>query len=473
MKPEPPKPPNRKAPKVVELLPTGGRMPPCDLDAEAAVLSAIVLDPGRIDAVQAWLPQPVMFFSWANQRVYEALIEMDRLKQKVDIMTLAAKLQQKELLHDIGGPMYLGDIINATPAVAHVEDHAQLVRQAYDKRQVILCAQLTASEGYGDVGDVNAWRSDVAKRFADLADNTPSKTDDSLRAHLVEAFRELEYIQDHGRASDRITTGHRDLDQLLGGGYAPGTLTVLAARPGMGKTSLAMQHALTSASQGLDTVVFSLEMPAQQLATRLLCTDAGVNSSLVVAGKAHEQDFALLAQSASGMSSLRLWIDERAHLTTAEIRSRVRRQQRDATLDRRKLGLVVVDYLQLVTGDGDSREQEISSISRGLKAIAKEFHVPVLALSQLSRSVESRGDKRPLLSDLRESGAIEQDADNVLFIYREDYYSGDKPKNHVAEVIVAKHRAGATGQVPLRWTGHCTRFDDLDTAHDDADARRY
>ena len=451
----------RQAPKLVAIA---GRSPPSDLDAEAAVLSAIILDPARLDSVLHILPKPEMFFSWANQRIYESLLEIDQARQRIDSIALASRLQAKDQLHEVGGAAYIIQILDATPVVAHADDHARIVRDLHSRRLLVLECQRLVAEGYGDVPNVPEWMSNAAQRVAQIADNNTERTDDSLAAHLQTAWRELEAAQQHGRATNRVATGHTQLDVVLSGGYAPSTLTVLAARPGMGKTSLAMQHALACARAGLDTLVFSLEMPADQIALRINCTDASVNSQLVQVGRCPTHDYQSLAASASNMSKLRLWIDDRGTITTAEIRSRVRRQQRDAITAGRELGLVVVDYLQLVTGRGDSREQEISSISRDLKAIAKEFQVAVLALSQLSRSVESRADKRPLLSDLRESGAIEQDADNVIFIYREDYYStgDDKPKTHMAEVIVAKHRAGSTGKVPLRWTGHSTRFDNLD-----------
>ena len=455
------------------LRPSSGRQPPADLAAEAAVLSAVMLDSGRLDAVLDILRTPAVFFAEAHQRIYQAIIDLDSVAQRIDVTTIASKLYERELLTAIGGPPYLAELLDGTPAIGHVEAHARIVLDRYQQRQVIAAAQAVAAEGYGDVGPIEPWQHEVAKRFADIADNTPARKNELIAHYVHEAFSDLEYLNRYGTSRDATPTGHRDVDRMLAGGYAPDTLTVLAARPGMGKTSLAMQHAFHAAKVGHHVLVFSLEMPAKQLATRLICTIANVNASAVTGGYCRAEDWTTLADAASQISNLRLSLDERPAVTTAEIRSRVRRATREALAADTTLGLVVVDYLQLVTGDGDSREQEISSISRGLKAIAKEFHVPVLALSQLSRSVESRGDKRPLLSDLRESGAIEQDADNVLFIYREDYYSGDKPKNHVAEVVVAKHRAGATGQVPLRWTGHCTRFDDLDTAHDDADARRY
>ena len=463
MKPSPRKPQSQPT-----LAPVAGRMPPSNLDAEAAVLSAVILDPSRLDVVLNILPRPEMFFSWANQRIFETVLEIDQAQQRIDSVSVASRLAAKDQLHEIGGPAYIIQILDATPAVAHAEDHARIVRDLHSRRLLLIECQRLVAEGYGDVPDVRSWMSTAAQRLAQIADHNTERLDDSLAAHLHAAWSEIEAARTQGRATNRVATGHTDLDTVLSGGYAPSTLTVLAARPGMGKTSLAMQHALACARTGYDTLVFSLEMPAEQIALRINCTDASVNSQLVQVGRCGSHDYQSLAESASSMSKLRLWIDDRGTITTAEIRSRVRRQQREAYSQGRELGLVVVDYLQLVTGRGDSREQEISSISRDLKAIAKEFAIPVLALSQLSRSVESRADKRPLLSDLRESGAIEQDADNVLFIYREDYYvHDDRPKTHMAEVIVAKHRAGSTGKVTLRWTGHATRFDSVESGYSD------
>lgn len=448
--------------KPATILRIAGRSPPSDLDAEAAVLSAIILDPTRLDSVLHILPKPEMFFSWANQRIYESLLEIDQARQQIDSIAVASRLQAKDQLHEVGGAAYIIQILDATPTTHHVADHARIVRDMHNRRLLVLECQRLVAEGYGDVPNVSEWMSNAAQRVAQIADNNTERSDDALRTHLLKAWADIDAASQHGAPQNRIATGHADVDTRLSGGYAPSTLTVLAARPGMGKTSLAMQHALACARSGRDTLVFSLEMPADQIALRMMCTDANVNSQGVQVGTAQAADYHACAATASDLSTLRLWIDDRGTITTAEIRSRVRRQQRDALSADRQLGLVVVDYLQLVTGRGDSREQEISSISRDLKAIAKEFAIPVLALSQLSRSVESRADKRPLLSDLRESGAIEQDADNVMFIYREDYYSHDKPKTHLAELIIAKHRAGSTGTVSLRWTGHATRFDNLD-----------
>jgi replicative DNA helicase len=464
-----------------ELRPSGGRVPPHDLDAEAAVLSAVMLAQEAFDRVAEFL-RPEHFYSGANQRVFEAVLALQSESHPVDVITVAGWLRDKGLLQQIGGTAYLAQLTDAIPTIAHVEAHGKVVREKWRLRRVIATCQDFAAVGYGDTGDVQGFIDQAEQAIFDLARTPEASSVVSLKHAIHGAFGLLSEAAKRGGGITGFATGFHDLDKMTAGLH-PGDLYIVAARPGMGKTSFVLNLAAQlaeprrvvlegsttpAAALGTGVVVFSLEMPREQLASRLLASDASVDVSKLRSGNIGKEDWINLTESASKLGHLPLWLDDTPAIGLLDLRARVRRLQ--AEVSRRssdgpkaeKLGLVVIDYLQLMSGrqGAQSREQEISELSRGLKQLAKEMSVAVIALSQLNRSVETRsGDKRPQLSDLRESGAIEQDADCIMFIYRDDYYHADSAEQNTAELIVAKQRNGPTGKIMLHFNKACTRFE--------------
>ena len=465
-----------------------GRVPPNDLDAEASVLSATLLDPDAFDRVQEIL-QPQHFYADANRRIFEAVLELTSNGRPVDIVSVAGFLRDKGRLQQVGGSPYLAQLADATPAVAHVAAHAQVIREKWRVRQLIATCQRFAVEGYGDYGDVQAFIDHAEQAVFDIARIPESSTIVALRDAVKGAFKILADAAQRGGGITGIESGFTMFDKQCSGLHS-GDLLIVAARPGMGKTSFVLNLAVNVASPkqvevtgendpyleapveepGYGVLFCSLEMPREQLAARLLSSEARVDMQRIRSGRMQREDWNKLTDAASRLGRLPLWLDDTPALTLLDLRAKIRRLQAeisrgDNSLPAKKLGLIVVDYLQLMQGrrDAGSREQEISELSRGLKALAKEMSVPVIALSQLNRAVETRAtkDKRPQLSDLRESGAIEQDADTIVFIYRDEYYFRDSPDKGIAELIVAKQRNGPTGKVMVKFTPEYTRFDNL------------
>ncbi|WP_437544735.1 replicative DNA helicase [Sorangium sp. So ce367] len=477
-------------PQRIEPPIVAGRVPPHDLDAEAAVLSAILLHRDALDRVLEILKAD-HFYSEANSRVYEAAQELAAAGTPIDIVSVASWLRDRERLAQVGGAAYLAQLADATPAVAHVAAHARVVYEKWRVRQLIATCQRVAAEGYGDVGVVQEFIDGAEQAVYQLARTPQGTATQPIAQVLKAAFEQITAAAERGDRITGISTGYEKLDAKTAGLH-DGDLSIIAARPGMGKTSFVLNLAVNVASPrtvsspgpdqsghgverhdpGFGAAVFSLEMPREQLATRMVCSEGRVDVGKLRQGFLQPDDWRRLTEAASFLSTLPIWIDDTPAISLLELRAKVRRIQ--AEYDRppsdgssgRRIGLIVIDYLQLMKGrDGvSSREQEISEISRGLKQLAKELKVAVIALSQLNRAVETRTtkDKRPQLSDLRESGAIEQDADNIIFIYRDEYYNPETT-NHkgIAELIVAKQRNGPTGKVLTRFTSSCTRFDNL------------
>jgi replicative DNA helicase len=459
------------------LAPSGGRVPPNDLDAEAAVLSAVLLDADAFDRVQEVLGSE-HFYSDANRRIYEAVLDLKSLSgQPVDIVSVAGWLRDRNRLAQVGGTPYL-----------HVENHARIIREKWRMRQLISTCQRVTAEGYEGCEDVQSFIDSAEQAVFDIARVPAHSTMVSAKDAIHRAFNILTETKNRGGGVTGIETGFRELDRMCSGLH-PGDLYIVAGRPGMGKTSFVLNLAVNIASPrgsnreetqdfeapveepGNGVLFCSLEMPREQLAARLLSSEARVDMAGIRSAQLQREDWSKLTSAAAELSKLPLWIDDTPALTLLDLRAKIRRLQAeigrgDAHVPARKLGLVAIDYLQLMQGrrDAGSREQEISELSRGLKQLAKEMGVPVIALSQLNRAVETRTtkDKRPQLSDLRESGAIEQDADAIFFIYRDFYYFKENvDKRHIAEIIIAKQRNGPTGTFETRFTDSYTRFDNL------------
>jgi replicative DNA helicase len=479
--------------------PVAGRIPPHDLDAEAAVLSAILLERDALDKVLELL-QAEHFYSEANRRIYEVAVELSSQGTPIDVVSVAGMLRDRERLAQVGGSAYLAQLVDAVPSVAHIETYARMVREKWRIRQLIATCQRVAAEGYGDVGEVQQFIDGAEQAVYEIARTPEASSVQRIEPIIRSVFEQITELARRGERITGVPTGFERLDAKTAGLH-DGELTIVAARPGMGKTSFVLNVAVNVASPktvsdagledaasaareepGMGVAVFSLEMPREQLASRMVCSEGRVDVGKMRQGFLQDRDWNSLTQAASFLYRLPIWIDDTPSLGVLELRAKVRRLQ--AEYDRatpegglgQRIGLVIVDYLQLMSGSQytASREQEISEISRGLKRLSKELRVPVIALSQLNRAVETRGakDKRPQLSDLRESGAIEQDADNIIFIYREDYYEVDSDKRGIAELIIAKQRNGPTGRVKVRFESAYTRFDNLaqeanDEAYDD------
>lgn len=456
------------------------------------MLSAVLTEAKAFDMVVEVLPTAEPFYVDANRRIYAVAIELNQKGQPVDIQTVASLLRDRDQLQAIGGLAYMARLVDATPAVAHVAAHAQIVLDKYRVRQVIEASQMTAAEGYMDYGDAKEFVDRAEARIYEIAREHTRSTDSQIYDVIKNSFVLYEKTMLRGGAITGVPTGFKDLDEMTSGMH-DGELIIVAGRPGSGKTSIVLNMAVNLTTRvakqsddggelGNDdplygAMIFSLEMPENQIGDRILCSEARIDSQLYRKGRVGGEKWDTMVEAANRLSALPIWIDDTPGISLLEMRAKIRRRQ--AAFNRKgpdgqftqRIGLIAVDYLQLMTADRSknfgNREQEVSSISNGLKRMAKELHVPIVALAQLSRSVETRGGKhkRPLLSDLRESGGLEQDADVVEFIYRPEYYPDfkDDPKfKGVAEVIVAKQRNGPTGTVALKFTDYCTRFDNRD-----------
>ena len=451
------------------------RVPPHDLDAEAAVLSACMNDQSKIDQVADVL-RPEVFYSEAHRRIFEAILGVNAAGSNPDIVTVGSWLRDHERLGQVGGMAYLTTVLNSAPALANTRAYADTVYGHWRMRQLLVLVQRVASQGYcglGEFGGSAAYIETVAEQVFQLAIVDDSVAVGSLQDTLRDVFRGIEEINKRGVHVSGTPTGFDRYDRVTSGLH-DGELTIVAARPGMGKTSLVTNVATNVAGKpvhGTDltagAMIFSLEMPREQLVLRMLSTEAKVESTKIRDNYLTNSDMAALMKAVVALSNRCIRIDDSTGLTIAQLKAKARRTIAEELRKKIKISLIAVDYLQLMSDPlhENSREQEIAAISRGLKGLAKELKIPIIALSQLNRAVETRGGekkKRPQLSDLRESGAIEQDADNVVFIYRDDYYNGESSEErNIAEIIIAKQRNGPTDTIKLRWDGSYTRFDNL------------
>ena len=447
---------------------TAAHVPRHDLDAEAAVLSAVLLDPSALDRVRRLLSSE----SWyrpAHRRVWDAACALADASEPVDAVTVAGWLKARDRLSEVGGAAWLATLVDAAPSVAHVESYAATVAAAAVQRRAVAECQRAVAEGYGDVGDVRAWVRDIEGRLASLVQGATQRR----AAFLDEVVREVVIGIRDQRQGHRVRSGLRSLDDALS--CHAGDLVVVAGRPGMGKSALVGGIAVSVGLAQTDeehqaAVIFSAEMGREQVAQRMLAAEAGVPLGALRHANVSPDGWTRLTGAAQKLEGCALVLDDTAAPKLAHVRSVVRETKRlleqwPSGDDRpRTLRLVVVDYLQIMgtTSEkkGQNREQDISELSRGLKELARAEGVVVVALSQLNRGVEARSNKRPLLSDLRESGAIEQDADAIVFVYRDEYYNPKGPQN-VAELLVAKNRNGSTGRAFVKFTGAFTMFSDL------------
>jgi replicative DNA helicase len=439
----------------------GGRVPPQNLDAEESVLGAILLDNTAIDRVTGML-QPDDFYRENHRKIFRAMQALADRSEPADLVTLGEQLRSRGELADVGGAAYLAELAERVPTAANVAHYARMVRDKAVLRNLIGTATSIAERGYGGQ-DVKELLDRAEQEIFALSEREVRPAFVRLDGLLNSTFDTIERLFEQKQSVTGVPTGFVDFDRLTAG-LQPSDLIIVAGRPSMGKTALCMNIAENAALKSdAGVAIFSLEMSKEQLAMRMLCSQAHVDLKRVRTGHLNDNEFSELAKAAANLSEAKIYIDDTPALSVLELRAKARRLSRDPAAN---LKLVIVDYLQLMRGSEgkDSREQEISEISRSLKALAKELHLPVLALSQLNRQVENRHPPKPRLADLRESGAIEQDADVIAFIYREEVYDEDTTRKGIAEIIIAKQRNGPLGNVDLAFLREFTRFENYELA---------
>ena len=435
------------------------RMPPQNIEAEKAVLGAMLIKKDAIIEVQEIL-RPEDFYREAHKVAYEAMLKLTDNEEAVDIVTLTEELRKEEQLERVGGVRFVTDIANTVPTAANISYHAKIVKEKAELRRLIDAATAIAAAAYEDTDEVANIMDDAEKRILAVAAGQSTDGFEPMKTILLRTFDRINDLYDSKGNITGISTGFKDLDNLTSG-LQPSDLVLVAARPSMGKTAFTLNMASYIGLHNLGTVAFfSLEMSKEQLMQRMLCSEGGIDAQRLRTGQLEDEEWTRLVETANRLNNAPIFIDDTADITVMEMRSKARRLKAE-----HGLSVIFIDYLQLMQGrpskNNDNRQQEISEISRSLKALARELNVPVIALSQLSRSVESRQVKRPMLSDLRESGSLEQDADIVMFLYREDYYDKDTEAKNITEVIIAKHRNGPVDTIKLFFQKEFTKFRDL------------
>ena len=434
-----------------------GKIPPHSIEAEQAVLGAVLLDREAIISASEFV-NPEDFYKDSHREVYRAAVELFDRGEPVDLVTLSEQLRQKNLLEAVGGMAFLTDLSSSVPTIANAAHYAKIIYGKSLLRKLIRACGEISEKSFEAAEDVEEIIEYAEKNIFDISQKRAFTGFVPLKEVLVSSFNKIEELYNNKGATTGISTGFRDIDTKTSG-LQKSDLILVAARPSMGKTSLALNIAQHAALlQKVPVAVFSLEMSREQLVNRMICAEANIDSHSMRTGNLSEDDWPKLAASVNRLSKANIYIDDTPGITVAEMRSKCRRLKLE-----RGLELILIDYLQLMQGSSraESRQQEISEISRSLKALAREMDCPVLAMSQLSRAPEMRSEHKPMLSDLRESGAIEQDADVVMFIYRDEYYHPDTEKKGIAEIILAKQRNGPTGVVELVWLDKFTKFADM------------
>lgn len=441
-----------------------GKVPPQNLDAEMSLLGAVLID----EEVLADVSEHVTvkdFYDKRHGTVYGAMMRLYEKHRPVDLLTLTEEMKRKKELELVGGSAYLTELTTYVPTAAHAEAYAELVAQKAVRRRLIKASSEISEMGFDEDTTTQELLEKAEAELFSVSDQSLKQDLVSLESILTESFDRLEELHRNKGALRGIRTGYRDLDNMTAG-LQRSDLIVLASRPAMGKTTLVTNLAYNVATIAKQPVLFfSLEMSKEQLVDRMLADASGVDAWNIRTGNLSDQDFSKLSEAMGEMAEAPIYIDDTPGLSVLEMRTKARRAMHEAPL-----GLIIVDYLQLMqaSGRGDgNRVQEVSEISRGLKLIARELNVPVIGLSQLSRSVESRNPQIPQLADLRESGSIEQDADIVMFIYREKYYNPDTDRDNITDLIIAKHRNGPVGKVELYFHPERLRFMSLDKRHDE------
>ena len=441
-----------------------GKVPPHDLEAEQAIIGSMLTDRDAVISAIEILKEED-FYREDNKAIYTAILNLYNRAEPIDIITVKAELESMGKFEQVGGLEYLAELPEKVPTTANAMKYIKIVEEKSTLRRLIKTANEIIELGYSPTEDVEDIMEGAEKKIFNIMQEKNQKGYAPIKDVLVESFTKLEELYNRKQHITGVPSGFTELDYRTAG-FHGSELILIAARPAMGKTAFALNIATNAAVKAnVPVAVFSLEMSKEQLVNRILCSESMVDSNKVRTGKLEEDDWTKLAGAIGPLSEAEIFIDDTPGINITEIRAKCRKLKLE-----KNIGMVVIDYLQLIQGSnkrGGSREQEISEISRSLKILAKELDVPVIALSQLSRAAEQRPDHRPMLSDLRESGAIEQDADIVMFLYRDDYYNQDSDKKDIAEIIIAKHRGGSTGTVELLWLGSYTKFVNLERRFDD------
>jgi replicative DNA helicase len=438
------------------------KVPPQHLEAEEFVLGAILIDNQAMNKVLEVL-SPSAWYREAHRKIFQAMIELSEVNEAIDQVTVSECLRRRNELEQIGGAAYLAKLVAQVPTAANVRHHAKIVQEKALLRNLITVATDIVASGYRDSEKVEDLIDQAERNIFEIAERKMRPSFVPVREIVKSSFETIERLYEKKERVTGVPTGFTDMDEMTSG-LQPSDLIIVAGRPSMGKTALALSMAQYAAIEKREIVaIFSLEMSKEQLVLRMLCSEARVDAHKLRSGFLGRTDWPKLTSAAGRLAEAPIYIDDSPAMTVLEMRAKARRLKAE-----RGLGLVIVDYLQLMRGRGgaDNREQEISDISRSLKALAKELAIPVIALSQLSRAVETRGgDKKPQLSDLRESGAIEQDADVVMFIFREEVYRQTEENRGIADILLRKQRNGPTGEIQMAFIDRYTRFENLETAH--------
>lgn len=434
------------------------RLPPQNIEAEQAVLGAILIAPEILSSISERL-HPDDFYRNAHQVIFAAALEIAEKGEPVDLVTLIAALQSQARLEEAGGVEYIAGLANSVPTAANAEYHADIVAERALMRRLIGVSTEIAASGYAGSDSVEELLDTAERRILALVQSRSDKGFVPIRDVLLQAYERIEYLYHHRDGLTGVPSGYAELDRMTSG-FQKSDLIILAARPSVGKTAFALNIAQNVAVRAKQTVaVISLEMSKEQLVQRMISAEANIDAHVLRTGQLGDDDWTKLSLGIASLSEAPIYIDDAPGMTVSDMRARLRRLQLE-----HGLALVVIDYLQLIHGrtKTDNRQQEISEISRTLKGLARELNVPIIALSQLSRSVEQRQDKRPMLSDIRESGSIEQDADVVGFLYRDDYYDPETERKNIVEVIIGKQRNGPTGKVDLVFLKNYNKFVSLE-----------
>jgi replicative DNA helicase len=442
------------------------RLPPQNLEAETSVLGAVLLENDALNRVLEILREDD-FYREAHRRIFSAILHLYEHSEPVDLVTLSEVLKTRGELEDVGGIAYLNALVNGVPTAANIAYYAKIIKEKAILRKLINRATEIVSQSYSNSGDVDEFIDQAERTIFEISEDRVRPSFYPIKDLIKAGFKTIERLYEKRQLITGVPTGFQRLDELTSG-LQPSDLIIIAGRPSMGKTAFALNIAQNAAVQAsVPAAIFSLEMSKEQLALRMLCSEAKVDAHRLRGGFLGEADWPKLTRAAGSLSEAPLFIDDTPGISALEMRAKARRLKLE-----HNLGLVIVDYLQLMRGRAsvDSREQEISDISRSLKALAKELAIPVIALSQLNRRVEDRGDKRPQLSDLRESGAIEQDADVILFLYRDEVYNKTEENRGKAEIIVGKQRNGPTDKVDLTFLDKYTRFENLSNLREASDS---
>ncbi|MER1987781.1 MAG: replicative DNA helicase [Solibacillus sp.] len=435
------------------------RVPPHNNEAEQSVIGAIFLEPqALITASEILMPDD--FYRTAHQKIFQTMLTLSDQGKAIDVVTVTEELSAKKELEDVGGLTYLMELTNAVPTAANIAHYAKIVEEKALLRRLIRVATKIVEDGYTREDEVEALLVEAEKKMLEVANRKNAGDFKHVKDVLVGTFKNIETLQSRDGDVTGIPTGFDDLDEITAG-FQRNDLIIVAARPSVGKTAFALNVAQSVAVKARENVaIFSLEMGADQLVMRMLCAEGNIDAQKLRTGSLETEDWQKLSMAMGALSSSGIYIDDTPGVRINDIRAKCRRLAKEDGL-----GMILIDYLQLIVGSGkpgENRQQEVSEISRSLKGLARELKVPVIALSQLSRGVEQRQDKRPMMSDLRESGSIEQDADIVAFLYRDDYYDKESESKNMIEIIIAKQRNGPTGTVTLAFRKEFNKFLNVD-----------